>query len=51
VFEVHYTGRDEEIQQAEARLLFGELSAAPMLLALIRAVDFLIGSATPRPAS
>ncbi|WP_285686347.1 hypothetical protein [Actinoplanes sp. NBRC 103695] len=47
-FEVHYTGGDEDIRLAEARVLFGELSAAPLVLALIRSVDFLIAISHPR---
>ncbi|MEV6634047.1 hypothetical protein AB0M54_25180 [Actinoplanes sp. NPDC051470] len=47
VFEVQYTGRDEDVQLAEARLLFGELTAAPLLLALIQAVDFVLAISIP----
>ncbi|MEV7629156.1 hypothetical protein [Actinoplanes sp. NPDC089786] len=47
VLDVGYTGRDEEIQRAEARLLFGELSAAPILTALVQSLDLLLAVSHP----
>lgn len=47
VMDVGYTGRDEAIQMAEARLIFGELSAAPILMALVHAYDILVAISHP----
>lgn len=47
VLDVGYTGRDEDIQLAEARLLFGELAVAPILMALVQALDLLLAISHP----
>ena len=44
VFDVGYTGRDEAVQDDEARALFAELSArVPIAMALVHGFDILVG--------
>lgn len=48
MLDVHYTGRDSEIQEDEAKRLFGDLSAkASVPMALLGGLEILLGAYTP----
>lgn len=48
VFEVGYTGRDSDVQPAEAARLFEELSSAALFrMALVRGFDILVAVSSP----
>lgn len=48
IFDVGYRDGDLEAQLAEARLIFAELSGAPMMMALVNGYDFLLAISDPR---